>query len=193
MKSIIFIARKIAYVLLFLCFSILSFAIQNYSLPEALKVLKAIERIEREQSIGNKHSLREIIITESELNSYIAYRIEIEKEEIMRELHLKLFKGNKIEGKILIDLKGQELSKFLRPQMSLYFGGKLEVKNGVARVNIKELFLEEQRIEPMILELIISIAAKIENTEPWSINDWYVLPYGIKDIKTHRRKAIFYY
>lgn len=188
-----FSRRKITFVFLFLSFSILFYGIQNYSLPEALKVLKAIEKIQSEQPREDKGSLKEIVITESELNSYIAYRIETEKEEIMKELRLKLFKRNKIEGKILIDLKGQKIPKFLRPQMTFYFGGKLEVEDGRARLDVKDLFLEDQRVEPAIIDIIIRIAAKIENREVSSINDWYELPYLIKDIKIHRHKAIFYY
>jgi len=189
----VFFVRKIAFIFIFLSFSIFSSGIQDYSLPEALKVLKAFEKIKSEQPRGNKSSLRKIVITESELNSYIAYRIEEEKEEIMKELRLKLFKKNKIEGKILIDLRGQKIPKFLRPQMTLYFRGKLEVENERARLDIKDLFLEDQRVEPTIIDFILYIAAKIENTEARSINDWYELPYLIKDIKTHRHKAIFYY
>ena len=135
--------RKTAFIFLLLTFSILSSGVQDYSLPDALKVLKAIEKLESEQSRGDKDSLKSIVITEKELNSYIAYRIETEKEEIMKELRLKLFKKNKIEGKVLIDLTGQELPSFIRPQMTLFFGGKLEVKNGRARLDIKDLFHEK--------------------------------------------------
>jgi hypothetical protein len=185
--------RKTAFIFLVLSFSTLSTGIQDYSLPEAQKVLKAIEKMESEQSRGEKDSLKNIVITEKELNSYIAYRIETEKEEIMKELRLKLFKKNKIEGKVLIDLRGQEIPKFIRPQMTLFFGGKLEVKNGRARLDIKDLFLEDQRIKPTILDVILNIASKTNKTEVSSMKDWYELPYGIKDIKTKRQKATFYY
>ncbi len=185
--------RKTAFIFLFLSFSIISPGIQDYSLPEAEKVLKAIEKMENEQSRGEKGSLKKIVITEEELNSYIAYRIETEKEEIMKELRLKLFKRNKIEGKVLIDLRGQKIPEFIQPQMTLFFGGKLEVEKGKARLNIKDLFLEDQRIKPTILDAILNIASKIRNMEVSSMNDWYELPYGIKDIKTNRHKATFYY
>ena len=129
-----FFTRKTAFIFLFLSFSILSSGIQDYSLPEAEKVLKALEKMEKEQSQEEKGPLKKIVITEKELNSYIAYRIETEKEEVMKELRLKLFKRNKIEGKVLIDLKGQQIPDFIRPQMTLFFGGKLEVKEGKARL-----------------------------------------------------------
>ena len=185
--------RKTAFLFLLLSFSILSSGIQDYSFPEARKVLEAIDKMESEQSKENKDSLKKIVITEKELNSYIAYRIETEKEEIMKELRLKLFKRNKIEGKVLIDLRGQEIPEFIRPQMTLYFGGKLKVKKGRARLDIKDLFLEDQRVKPTILDVILNIASKINKTEASSMNDWHELPYGIKDIKTNRHKATFYY
>lgn len=188
-----FYLRKIALVFLFLYFSISSSGIQNYSLPEALKVINAIEEIEREQSRADKKTLKEMVITESEFNSYIAYRIESEKAEILKEVRLKFFKRNKIEGKLFIDLEGHKAAKFLKSQMTLYFGGKLEVKDGQARYNMKELFLEGQRIQLRVIDLILYIQAKIENREVSSIKDWYEIPYGIKDIKIHRGKAVFYY
>ncbi len=188
-----FYLRKIAFACLVLSFSIFSSGIQNYSLPEALKVLKAFEEIEREQSRADKKKLKEIVITESEFNSYVAYRIEKEKSKTLKELRFKFFKRNKIEGKIFIDLKGYKATKFLKPQMTLYFGGRLEVKDGQARFNMKDLFLDGQRIQVRILDLVLYIQAKIENMEVTSIKDWYEIPFGIKDIKVHRGKAVFYY
>ena len=166
---------------------------RNYSRQEALKVIDALHRIQVAQLREHKGPLRQIVITESELNSYIAYRIEAEKEEIMKELHLKLFEENKIEGKMFIDLTGQEIPKVLQPQMTFYFAGKLQVEKAKVRLNIKKLFLEEQSIPVLVLDLIIYISSKIDGSEASSINDWYELPYGIKDLKTRPGKAIIFY
>ena len=190
MKSIV---TKSVFLSLSISLFIYSSGASDYSIQEALKVLSLIEKIQAEQLEEGRHDLRKVVVTESELNSYIAYRIETEKEEIMKELRLKLLKGNKIEGKIFIDLSGQKIPKFLRPRMNLYFGGKVEIKDGKVRLALKELFLEEQAVRPMVLDFIIYISAKIENMEPSSINDWYELPYGIKNIETDLGKVFFYY
>jgi len=171
----------------------LSYGSTNYSLKEALKVLNLIEKIQLEQSRSTNGKLRRVTVTESELNSYIAFRIETEKEEIMKQLNLHIQINNRIEGSILIDLRGQNVPDFLRPQMNLYFGGRVEVKEKKVRINIKKLFIEDIPIQPEILDVIIQIASKIENSEPTSLYDWYDLPFGIKDIKTQNGKAIFYY
>jgi len=187
------LARKLVSIFLVLFFSLIATGAQNYSRQEVDKVLKAIEKVEGETASRTKRSLKKISITESELNSYIAYRIEEESEKFMKELRIKLFKKNKIEGIVLIDLRGEKVPKFLRPQMTFYFGGKLEARDGLVRFILKNLFLEEQRIEPKVLDFIIAFAAKIENYEVWSINDWWELPHGIKEVETKRGKASFFY
>ena len=182
---------SIFFCLLFYVFA--SYASTEYSLKEALKVLNIIEKVQSEQSRQSKGKLRKVTVTESELNSYIAFRIETEKEEIMKQLNLHILVNNRIEGNILIDLRGQNLPGFLRPQMNIYFGGRVEVKDEKVRINIKKLFIEDVPIQPEILDVIIQIASKIENSEPTSLYDWYDLPFGLKDIKTQNGKAIFYY
>jgi hypothetical protein len=134
-----------------------------------------------------------VIVSESELNSYFAYRIEAEKEEIMKQLHLKILNNNKIEGKIHIDLRGQKIPDFLRPEMNIYFSGKVEVSHGEGRILMKKLFLEDQPIQPQVLDAILFIASKLQNTDPISLYDWYELPFGIKDIMTKKQQAIFFY
>lgn len=141
----------------------------------------------------NREVLEQVEITESELNSYFAYRIETEEEEVMKELRLKIFEDQKLEGKIFIDLEGQKIPKILRPQMNIYMGGKIIIKEGNIKLDLKSIYLDGQRIQPMVLDFIIFIAAKIENFEPYSLSDWYELPYGIKNIETQKGRATFYY
>jgi hypothetical protein len=177
---------------LFLFFSICLAGAAQYSIKEAQKVFQIIEDIQIAQMNGRGITER-IVLSESELNSYIAYRIENEKEEVMKELRLRLFEGNRIEGKILIDLRGQNLPKFLRPEMNLFFAAKLKIMNDKVRLVDREIFLEGQRIHPMVIDVIIEIASRMQNEEPSSMGDWYDLPYGIKSIKTQKGKAIFYF
>jgi hypothetical protein len=166
---------------------------KGYSLSEARKVLKAIDRVQQESSRENNGPLRQIALTESEFNAYIAYRIETEKEEIMKELRLKLLDRNRIEGRIHIDLRSQKIPQFLRPEMDLYFAADLEASYGKARLDVKELFLDHQPIQPLFLDLVIRVIAQFDKAAPSSLSDWYELPYGIKNIKTQKGSVIFYY
>ncbi len=181
------------FFLLLVCITIPLFSQMEYSLEDALKVCAHIEKLQAAQLKEYSGPLREITVTESELNSYIAYLIDVDREDVMKELRLKIFANNKIEGKIFIDLRGQKLPKILRPEMNFYFVAKLDIKGKKIRVNIDKLFLEDQEINKIILDVVIYVASKINDTESGSISDWYVLPFGIKDIRTKRGKAVFYY
>jgi len=185
--------NRVAFGFLFFSFFIFSLGVQDYSSSEVQKVIEALEKMEAEQSRGDKNSLEKIIITESEANSYIAFRIEREGLEILKEIRLKFLKENKIEGKIFVDLRGHKIPKFLRPQMTLYFGGRLEIEDGKARFDMKDLFLEDQRVQPKALDFVLYVQAKMKERPAHSINDWYELPYGIKSIETLRGEVIFYY
>lgn len=183
----------IGFVYLSFCFSGHDSLEKNYSLKEVQKVLGLIGQIQQEQLKAHRGKLREVALSESELNSYIAYRIEVEQSDIMKELRLKLFGKNKIEGKIYIDLRGEEFSNLLRPEMNLYFDGVLETKDGMVKLDWKSLYLEEQPIQLQILDAVIYFGSKITGMEPFSMNDWFELPYGIKGVKTEEGRAVFYY
>jgi len=165
----------------------------KYSVEEVRRVYQAIEQIEQDPLKNNQRELKSVTLTESELNSYFAYRIEAEKEDILKQLHFNIFENNKIEGKILIDLRGQRIPDFLRPKMNIYFAGRVEVENGKVHILLKKLFIEDEAIQPQVLDSIIFIISKFQNFEPTSLSDWYELPYGIKDIKTKQQQAIFFY
>ena len=166
----------------------------GYSLSDALKVQGYIEKLQKAEleDSGNR-KLRNVVVTESELNSYIAYLIEVDQEEILKELRVKMFDDNKVEWKIVLDLEGANLPKILKPRMTFFMGGKLEVNDGGVRLNLQDLFLENQRIQTQVFELVIFLGSRLAGSEPFSMNDWWELPYGIKDIKTRDGQATFYY
>jgi hypothetical protein len=165
----------------------------TYSLAEAQKVLRAIDKIEAENKQPWSGPLRPITVTESELNSYIAYRIETEKEEIMRELRLKIFPKNRIEGKIHIDLRGRDIPSYIRPEMDIFFSADVLVSDRGVKIDLQKIFLGDEPIPPLLIDLVIAISARLNNEKATSINDWYELPFGIKDIKTEKGRAVFYY
>jgi len=160
---------------------------------DAQKVLETIDRIQKDQDPASERPLRKVVVSERELNAYIAYRIETEQEEIMKELSLKLLPENRVEGKIFIDLSGRKIPFFLKRQMDVYFAGILETEGPKARIRVESLFLGEQRIQPALLDMIISTIAKIENAEPMSIEDWYDLPYGIRKMETRLGELVVSY
>jgi hypothetical protein len=160
---------------------------------DARKVLEILDRIQNDQGPASGRPLRTVVVSEQELNAYIAYRIETEREEIMKELRLKLLPGNRVEGKIFIDLSGRKVPWFLKPQMNVYFAGTLETEGPKARVRFESLFLGKQRIQTALLDLIIYAVSQVEKTEAVSIEDWYDLPYGIRKMETRTGELVVSY
>jgi len=166
---------------------------QNYSKQEAEKVLRLIDRIQKEQMEREAEGVREVVVTEGELNSYIAYRIEAEGSEVLKELRLKIYEKNRLEGKIYIDLRGQDLPKILRPEMNFYLDGTIEVKDRMARLKLKSIYLESKKISPEMLNMVIYLGSKSQGTESFRLDDWFELPYGIKNIESENGSATFSY
>jgi len=160
---------------------------------DARKVLEFLDRIQSEEGPASGRTPRTEVVSERELNAYIAYRIETEREEILKELRLKLLPRNRVEGKILIDLSNKRIPGFLKPQMNIYFAGTLETEGPKVRVHMESLFLEEQRIQTALLDMIISIVSQFEKTEAVSIQDWYDLPYGIRRMEARMGELVVFY
>lgn len=180
-------------ILIVLPLSVRSAGQSGYSLVEAQKVLALIEHMLEDQQQRADSELRFVDVTESEFNSYLAYLIDAGQEDVLREVRVVLLKGNRIEGKIHIDLRDKRFPRFLKPEMNFYFAGRVHVGNGRARLAVSELFLENEPVQPALLDLAILVASRIQGVEPVHLYDWYDLPYGIKDIKTDKGTVTFYY
>jgi hypothetical protein len=160
---------------------------------EAKKVIDLIDRIERETSSAPGPLSRKEAISEAELNAYIAHRIVSEKQEIMKVLELKLFPESRIEGRVLIDLSGRKIPTGLRPRMNILFSGTLMTRAGKVRMELDSFYLEEQKIQPALLDLIISLVSRLEGLEPWKIDDWHDLPYGLREMRTEQGRLCVEY
>jgi hypothetical protein len=162
-------------------------------LREGERVVRSLARIEEEGLRRRSGAPRRAEFSESEFNSYIAYRIAKEKEEIMKGFALRLFADNRIEGRVLIDLSGQRLPAGLKPRMHLNFEAVFRTDNGRIKVDLQKLFLEGQAVPIPLFDAVIAFAAKIGKSDPGSFNDWYELPPGLKNLRTEPGRVLVYY
>lgn len=160
---------------------------------EGERIVRTLIRIEDESLRRKSGSPRRQEFSESEFNSYIAYRIASEREEVMRELKLRLFAGNRIEGQVLIDLSGPNLPAGLKPRMHLNFEALFRTENGRIKVDLQKLFLEGQAVPIPVFDAIIAFAAKIGKSDSGSFNDWYELPYGLTNMRAEPGRLFVYY
>jgi hypothetical protein len=160
---------------------------------DALKVQKELDRIEAENLRGKTGPVKSVMFTETELNAWVAYRLDEQKEDVLRELVLKLFADNRVEGKAFVDLSKSHLPLGLKPRMNLYFSGRVIVQAGAAKVEFEKLFIESQQVSMILLDLMIAISSGLGKSDAGSIKDWIILPYGLKDLRGEPGRVHLYY
>jgi hypothetical protein len=151
---------------------------------DAARIQDQLDRIAAEHAAGLKHPPRTVTFTEKELNAWIAALIEANREDVLRELALKLFADNRVEGKAFIDLSRASLPLGLKPKMTLFFAARVIVREGAARIEFERLFLEGQVIPIAVLEVMIAVASGLGKSDAALIKDWVALPDGLKDLRS---------
>jgi hypothetical protein len=159
---------------------------------DALKVKHILRTIERHTPGSDGRDLT-AEVTEKELNAYIAYRLAQEKEPVCDSLTVKLLDRNHIQGKLRFDAQRLNLDTLLGENLDFVFRGVFLTRDGAARIDLVSLQLNDQPVNPQVLDFVIHTATLIYRTESSGIGDWYELPKGINRISVNKAKAILYY
>jgi hypothetical protein len=159
---------------------------------DALKVGHLLRTIEKQPPRSDSKELT-AEVTEKELNAYIAYRLAQEKEPVCDSLTVKLLDHNHIQGKLRFDAQRLNLDTLLGENLDFVFRGVFLTRDGVARIDLVSLQLNDQPVNPQVLDFVIHTATLIYRTESSGIADWYELPKGIKRIMVNKAVAVVYY
>lgn len=159
----------------------------------AARIQRELDRIEALAVTPSAGPLRETSFSEGELNSWLAGMLAADPKNALRELDLKLYDDNRIEGKAFVDLSGASLPLNLKPKMNIYFAAQVIVGGGSARVEFSRIFLESQPIPVAMVDMVIAVAAQLGKSEAGSILDEVALPRGLKDLRSRNGRVILYY
>jgi len=164
---------------------------QKRTIPaEARRVEEALERIEKARPAV---ALRRLEFTDNDLNVYIRYRLQDSKEDVLRDLRVKVEAGNRIEGWMDLDFGRYRIPAFIKKRMNLYFLGVMIIQNSHVRFEFEEVFLEKERVPVMLLDAIVFVASQLGKTDAKGVTDWHPLPSGIKDVRTSAGRFALYY
>jgi len=158
----------------------------------AIKVQHILETIGR-QHARSEPTDRIAEISEKELNDYIADRLSRERHPNINGLTINLLKDNHIDGKIRFDAKRLRLDALLGDNLDFDFSGIVYTQNRQARLDLIGLKLNNQPVNPQILDFVISTAALVNGVEPYGFGDWFALPNGLKNISVTKAKATLHY
>lgn len=163
------------------------------STGDALKVQHILKTIEAGSHSAGQKAVRSAVITEKELNAYIAYRLNQEKSPIIRGLHVILGNSNRVRGNIRFDLGSASLLGLLGSDLHFDFDGTLQTQDGAGRLDLTSLLLNGEPVPPETLGPVLMAVARYYGTEPGRVDDWYELPQGVQRIDVQMAKAILYY
>lgn len=160
---------------------------------DALKVQHILKTIEAQQNDKGGNAAQKAVVTQKELNAYIAYRLAREKDPIIRKLELSLLENNRVKGNIQFELGGFDLLALLGSNLSFDFDGTLQTRDGGGRLDLASLYLNGQAVPPQTLDAVLVAVARYYGEAPGSVNDWYELPKGIQRIAVSRAEVALYY
>ncbi|MGZ5438250.1 MAG: hypothetical protein ACXWFJ_00215 [Candidatus Aminicenantales bacterium] len=168
---------------------------------KAAGIFAALKRIEAEaertparavpSSTAAKPGSRSLTFSEDELNAYAACRTE--DEPYVKAAVLKLLAGDKIEGRITIDLGKPLASGLVQQKQDLLFAARVETRGGKIRINMDSLYLGTQAISPAFIDVIIGLVSRLQGVEPTTLKDWYDLPPGVLRLESRPGKVVVIY
>jgi hypothetical protein len=134
---------------------------------------------------------RRLTFSEAEFNAYAACRLE--QEPYVKSAVLKLLAGNKVEGRLGIDLGKPQASGLVPQKQDLLFAAHFETRDGKIRIDMDSLYLGTQAIPPSFLDLVIGIVSGLEGVKATSLEDWYDLPPGVLGLETRPGQVVLIY
>jgi len=171
---------------------------------KAAAIFAALERIEAEAARpaptrpltappAPKSGSRSLTFSEAELNAYAACRVEAEFGPYIKAAEFKLLAGNRIEGRIAIDLGKPQVSGIMAQKQDLLFAARVETENGRIRINMDKLYLGTQAIVPAFVDVVIGVVSRLQGVEPTSLKDWYELPTGVQRLESRPGQVVIIY
>ncbi len=159
----------------------------------ALKIVEALEKIEAEQAKAQPKPGLSYVVSEADLNAWIAYRIATDAEKHLKSCELKLLDGDRAEGRLVLDLSGTPAAALFASRADVFFAASAETRDGKIRITMERLFLGTQQLSPDVLDTIIGLVAAIEGKPASSLKDWYPLPYGIRRLRSGAGRLVCLY
>jgi len=136
---------------------------------------------------------RSLTFSEAELNAYAACRLEDEGDPYVKAIELKLLAGDRIEGRIRIDLGKPQASGLVPQKQDLLFAARVETREGKIRINMDSLYLGTQAISPAFVDIVIGVISRLQGLEPTSLKDWYKLPTGVLRLESRPGQVVVIY
>ncbi len=161
-------------------------------LEEFLKIFNFLEEAARYRQEKGRFQGRVAEFGEKEVTAFFRYLL-AEQVPSVKNLELKFKPKGRVEGSIYLSLPEVPRSGMKASEINLSFSGRIETSSNKVRLNFYSLLLEKQPVRPEVINILISLVARIRGIEPRYLGHWYALPEGISDLETGEGKLLVRY
>ncbi len=159
----------------------------------AMRVVEALEKAESEKARLPAGTVRPLEFSEEDLNAFVAYDLIASGEDYVKEVALKLFDKNRIEGKIVVAFPEGRADGVFPRRLELFFSAGFETRAGRIRIDMDNLYAGKERLSVAFIDTVIAVVSRLQGYEPTRLSDWYELPFGIQRLETRRGRVLVHY
>jgi hypothetical protein len=160
------------------------------------RVEKMFEEMEAREG-ARDNTPRSYILTESDLNAYLAAKIKERErrdvETLVVEMKDGVFTTNLLIDFDQVEIQGDSVSKtffkaILRGKQTIVVDGRLRTDNGKGTYHVEQASINGVPLPPSLVNAILSAVGKRQDP-PFDPTQPFDLPYSIKTIKVASKKA----
>ena len=144
---------------------------------------------------------RRTMVTESEVNSYIAYEARDQVPTGVVDPYISIVGGGRVAGRATVDLDAVRKQKnptslldpmnYLMGRLQVTAAGVLRASNGVARFELQSTSVGGVPVPKLILQEIVSYYSRTpQNPAGINLDDPFELPARIREIQVNQGQAI---
>lgn len=160
----------------------------------AEKMERVLRDVLKKKSEG-KPVPKVVVFTEKELNSYLYYKAGTQLPPNLKNIDLKLMPGS-VVAQADLDLSqaktqsSSQIPDMLKRPLPLYLSGELTTHKGWGYFQAASVRVGLIPLPIGVLDSIVRYVTEHQTGKAHSINDWFALPYGIKEVRLQKEKII---
>lgn len=156
---------------------------------DALRVEGLLSGIAR-QVHQSENQERRSVVSQQELNAYIAHRLTRENQPAVDSIRVDLPDNGRVNSVVHIDPRQLQLDAILGDALRFDIAGIMDSRDGAARLHLIALKLNGQPVKPQVLDFVIATIAHYYGWDWEGIEGWYALPAGVKRVIVLKDKVV---
>ncbi len=134
-----------------------------------------------------------VVFSQKELNSYLYYKAGTQLPPNLKNIDISLLPGS-VVAQADLDLSqpggSSKVPEMLQRPVSIYLTGKLTTKKGWGYFQPQTFRIAFLPIPVTVLDSIVQYLTEHQSGKAHSLNDWFALPYGIKEVTIQKERLI---